>query len=87
STAVFVPAVNIEALDDDRVVLDTAKLDLRPFERRDGEVLLKEAVLGHRLIDVDNARLVRAYDVAIDSIPGGWVAAALDVHARPWYSR
>ena len=30
-------------------------------------------MLGHRLIDIDNARPVRAYDVAIDDIPGGWV--------------
>lgn len=87
STAVFVPAASVDAIDDDRIVLNTAKLDVRPFGRREGEVLLKGAVLGHRLIDVDNARLVRAYDVAIDHIRGGWVAAALDVHARSWYSR
>lgn len=87
SNAFFVPAANIDAIDEDRIVLGSPTLDVRPFERREGEVLLKEAVLGHRLIDVENARLVRAYDVTIDDIPGGWVATGLDVHARPWYSR
>lgn len=87
SNDVFVPIGNVVGFEDDRVVLASAKLDVRPFGRREGEVLLKGAVLGHRLIDVDNARLVRAYDVAIDAVPGGWLAAGLDVHARPWYAR
>ena len=84
---VFVPMSDVTELDSARVNLGTAELDLRTFERRDGEVLLKEAVLGHRLIDVDRATLVRAYDVAITPSDGGWVATGLDVHRRrfsPW---
>lgn len=84
---VFVPVTDITAIDNNRISLGTAKLDLRPFERRDGEVLLKQAVLGHRLIDVDRAALVRAYDVAISPSPDGWVATGLDVHKRGWLGR
>ena len=86
-TNVFVPMIDITRIDNNRISLGTAKLDLRPFERRDGEVLLKEAVLGHRLIDVDRATLVRAYDVAITASPEGWVAIGLDVHKRGWLGR
>ncbi len=84
---VFVPMSDVTAIDSDHISLGTARLDLRPFERRDGEVLLKEAVLGHRLIDVERATLVRAYDVAITGSEAGWVATGLDVHRRklsPW---
>lgn len=87
STSVFVPVGDITRLDNDRISLGTAKLDLRPFERREGEVLLKEAVLGHRLIDVDRARLIRAYDVVLTPDPDGWAATGLDVHKRGWLGR
>ncbi len=87
SSTVFVPMDAIATIDADRISLGTARLDLRPFERRDGEVLLKEAVLGHRIIDVDHAALVRAYDVAIAPGTEGWEATGLDVHKRGWFLR
>ena len=43
----------------------SARLSLRHFERRGGEVLLRADVLGHRLLDVENARLVRAADLEL----------------------
>ena len=57
-----------------------ARLDLRRFERRDGEVLLRADVLGHRLIDVSRARLVRAGDLRLSRAGGDWV---LDVRRHP----
>ena len=84
---VFVSINDVTTVDSKRISLGSAKLDLRPFERRDGEVLLKEAVLGHRLIDVDRAVLVRAYDVAITPDTDGWTATGLDVHRRGWLGR
>ncbi len=58
------------------------KIDLRGFERRDGEVLLRADVLGHRLIDVAAVELVRAYDVELEDTGVGWVLARLDTR-RP----
>jgi Mg/Co/Ni transporter MgtE (contains CBS domain) len=81
---VFVPVSVVTSIVPDRIILGTKTLDLRPFERRDGEVLLKEAVLGHRVIDVEHARLVRAYDVTLTDTPQGWAATGLDVHKRGW---
>src|SRR5262249_6234438 len=49
---VFVGSKSIDELARDRVVLAKNKVDLRGFERREGEVLLSADVLGHRLIDV-----------------------------------
>jgi CBS domain-containing protein len=87
ANSVFVPMSDVTMIDNSRISLGSAKLDLRPFQRREGEVLLKEAVLGHRLIDVDRAALVRAYDVVITATADGWVATGLDVHKRGWLPR
>jgi len=81
---VFVPISVVTSIVPDRITLGTKTLDLRPFERRDGEVLLKDVVLGHRVIDVEHARLVRAYDVALTDTSAGWAATGLDVHKRGW---
>lgn len=79
---VFVPIGRVVSIDTERIALRSAKLDLRPFARRPGEVLLREDVLGHRLIDVDRAVLVRAFDVQLSHTAAGWIATGLDVHKR-----
>ncbi|RMI31213.1 magnesium transporter MgtE N-terminal domain-containing protein [Nocardia stercoris] len=75
---VFVSGEHIAELAADRITLSVNKVDLRSFERREGEVLLKADILGHRLIDVAAAELVRAYDVELDHTRSGWVLARLD---------
>lgn len=83
---VFVPASDVISIDADRVRLRTARVDLRPFERREGEVLLKQDVLGHRLIDVDRSALVKAYDIRLTATAEGWAAIGLDVHKKSrWF--
>jgi CBS domain-containing protein len=80
--AVFVPAGRVAALTGEAIQLVTATVDLRPFERREGEVLLRADVLGHRLIDVPNARLVRASDLRLARHGGEWVLDAADTRRR-----
>jgi flagellar motility protein MotE (MotC chaperone) len=80
---VFVPIEQVGSFDGHVLKLTSAKLDLRRFERRDGEVLLRADVLGHRLIDVGRARLVRAGDVQLARMDGSWVLAAVDARWRP----
>lgn len=78
----FIPATEILAWDHQRLELASARLDLRQFERRPGEVLLRGDVLGHRLVDVEQSRLVTAHDVQLTNTPDGWVASAFDIHPR-----
>jgi hypothetical protein len=80
---VFVPAEQISDLEADPLRLLSARLDLRRFERREGEVLLRADVLGHRLIDVANARLIRAADLELAWEGGGWALAGVDTRRRP----
>jgi sporulation protein YlmC with PRC-barrel domain len=80
---VFVPLDQVSSFDGDVLKLTTAKLDLRQFERREGEVLLRADVLGHRLIDVENARLVRAGDLMLTRDGNEWVLSGVDSRRRP----
>jgi CBS domain-containing protein len=80
---VFVGSRSIHEYAPGRVVLAKNKIDLRGFERRDGEVLLRADVLGHRLIDVAAGELVRAYDVELEDTGEGWVVARLDTRRPP----
>jgi CBS domain-containing protein len=86
SRQVFVSANDIAEFDADRIVLSRNKVDLRGFERREGEVLLRADILGHRLLDVAAAELVRAYDVELEHTDRTWVLARLDTR-RParWF--
>jgi CBS domain-containing protein len=79
----FVPVEQASAVDDTVLRLTTNELDLRKFERRDGEVLLRADVLGHRLIDVESARLVKAVDLELEQLNGDWVLAGVDTRRRP----
>jgi CBS domain-containing protein len=80
---IFVGSKSIHEYAPDRVVLAKNKIDLRSFERREGEVLLRADVLGHRLIDVAAVELVRAYDVELDDTGEGWVLARVDTRRPP----
>jgi CBS domain-containing protein len=80
---VFIGSKSIHEYATDRVVLAKNKIDLRGFERRDGEVLLRADVLGHRLIDVAAVELVRAYDVELEDTGAGWELARLDTRRPP----
>lgn len=75
---VYLAVGRIAELDNDRITLSSAVVDLRSFERREGEVLLREDILGHRLINVSDAELVRARDLELERRDEGWVLSCLD---------
>ncbi len=64
------------------VVMRKAKLDLRPFERRAEEVLLKRDLLDRQLINVEGARLVRANEIELALVAGSWRVVGVDTGAR-----
>jgi CBS domain-containing protein len=80
---VYLPIEDIAELAEDRLVVRDARLDVRGFERREGEVLLREDILGHRLIDVSDADLVRAWDIELQPSGEGWMLWCLDTRRPP----
>lgn len=67
---VWIPADEIAKVEARLVRLKTARLDLRDFQPRPGEVRLVKEVLDHQLVDVEGARVVRAADLYLTVTQG-----------------
>jgi CBS domain-containing protein len=80
----FVPIARVAALEPDAVRLAGEKLSLGRFERRAGEVLLGQDVLGRTLVDVeaDPPVLVTAHEIELACIDGWWRVVGVDNAAR-----
>jgi CBS domain-containing protein len=78
----FVPAELVADLAPGRAQLVGQTLNLGRFERRPGEVLLREDVLDRRLIDVVAGRLVHANDLALARIGDSWRLVGVDPNPR-----
>jgi len=59
--------------------LSSSTVDLQPFARRAGEVLLRRDVLDHQLIDITGRRIVRVNDVQLTEIEGGYRVVGVDI--------
>src|SRR5216110_1490031 len=75
----FLPRWRISDFGQSGVRLNSDIIDLRPFMRRDGEVLLARDVLDKQLIDVDGKRVVRVNDVQIIEAANDWRVTGADV--------
>jgi CBS domain-containing protein len=75
----FISRRNIADLSLNGANLSTNVLDLNPFERREGEVLLAKDVLDNQLIDVDGKRVVRVNDVQLIEVGDIWRVTGADV--------
>ncbi|MBA2704088.1 MAG: magnesium transporter [Blastocatellia bacterium] len=83
----FVSRWRITNFDEHGVGLNSDILDLRPFVRRDNEVLLARDVLDKQLIDVDGKRVVRVNDVQIIAAAGDWRVTGADVSLQGLWRR
>lgn len=75
---VFVPIRLIGELVPGAVRLNTHTLRTEAFQRRPGEVLLAADVLGRHLVDVARGRIVRAHDLVLSPVDGGWSLTGID---------
>src|ERR687894_1026176 len=75
----FVARFRLASFGEQGVRLNSDILDLRPFARREGEVLLARDVLDKQLIDVDGKRVVRVNDVQLIETGGEWRVTGADV--------
>ena len=58
----------IDHVDRRSVTLRTARMDLREFRRREGEVLLARDILDHQLVDTDEVQVIRAADLYLAQV-------------------
>ncbi len=80
----FVPIDKIASLKAGAARLSGQKLNLGKFERREGEVLLRQDVLGRKLVNVeaDPPRLVSAHEIELACIEGWWRVVGVDPSSR-----
>jgi CBS domain-containing protein len=83
----FIPGRNIAALSEHGARMSSPKVDLTPFERREGEVLLGKDVLDNQLIDVDGKRVVRVNDVQLIDTGDSWRVSGADVSLQGFLRR
>jgi CBS domain-containing protein len=80
----FVPIDKIAKLEAGAVRLSGQKLNLGRFERRVGEVLLRQDVLGRKLVNVeaDPPSLVTAHEIELACIESWWRVVGVDPSVR-----
>jgi magnesium transporter len=83
----YLPRARIAKMSEQGVQLNSDTLDLRPFARREGEVLLARDVLDKQLIDVDGKRVVRVNDVQLIDVAGEWRVTGADVSLQGLWRR
>jgi len=83
----FLPRWRTAEFGEQGVRLNSDILDLRPFVRREAEVLLARDVLDKQLIDVDGKRVVRVNDVQIIEAAGEWRVTGADVSLQGLWRR
>ncbi|MCD9186078.1 MAG: CBS domain-containing protein [Pyrinomonadaceae bacterium] len=83
----FIPKRDISGISEQGAKMRSTVLDLRPFTRREGEVLLARDVLDNQLIDVDGKRVVRVNDVQIIEVVGVWRVTGADVSLQGFLRR
>ncbi|WP_345349765.1 magnesium transporter MgtE N-terminal domain-containing protein [Actinoallomurus liliacearum] len=64
----WVPYEVVERVEPQAVTLRSARLDLREFEERPGEVALATHVLDHQLVDIEGVRVVRPSDLYLTPV-------------------
>jgi CBS domain-containing protein len=83
----FVPVRKISDIKPGGVTFDGARVDLRRFERREGELLLARDLMARHLINFVGGRLIRANEIELARVGDGWEVVGVDPTARGLFRR
>src|SRR5438270_2234644 len=83
----FLPRWRMKEFGEQGARLNSDILDLRPFARREGEILLARDVLDKQLIDVDGKRVVRVNDVQLIEAGSEFRVTGADVSLQGLWRR
>jgi hypothetical protein len=75
----FLAASSVASIEHRCVRLQSSRLDLRDFRRRQGEVLLAKDVLDHQLVDVDGRQVIRAADLYLAPVEDEFRLVGVDI--------
>ncbi len=83
----FVRAESVGSMDQRPLQFAKKRLDMRQFERREGEILLAKDLLARHLINFVGGRLIRANDVLLAPVADVYEVVAVDPGRRPLLRR
>ena len=83
----FVPIRKVAAFEPGRVLFDGPRVDLRRFERREGELLLARDLLARHAINFVGGRIIKANEIELAKVGGTWEVVAVDPSSRPLLRR
>jgi CBS domain-containing protein len=75
----FLSVSSVASITHRTVTLRSSRLDLRDFQRRQGEVVLAKDVLDHQLVDVDGRQVIRAADLYLAPVGEDFRLVGVDV--------
>lgn len=87
ATRVYIPWDSVDKIERRRVRLSTSRIDLRPFQRRDGEVLIAKDLLDRQIVDVAGRRVVRINDAQLAEYGRTLRLVAADVSTAGFLAR
>ncbi len=83
----FVPERKLASLSEGSISFAGQRVDLRRFERREGELLLAKDLLARHLINLVGGRLVTANDILLSPVDGRWEVVAIEPGRRHFLRR
>ena len=83
----FMRAEKVSSLSNRPIRFSGKRIDLRKFERREGEILLAKDLMARHLINFVGGRLIRANDILLAPIDGVYEVVAVDPGRRPLLRR
>ncbi len=78
----FVPIRKISAIEPGRATFEGARVDLRRFERRPGELLLARDLKARHLINLVGGRIIKANEIELARTDSGWEVVGVDPTTR-----
>jgi CBS domain-containing protein len=78
----FLGASAVANVEHRKITLRTARLDLRDYVQRPGEVLLARDVLDHQLVDIDGVQVIRAADLYLAPVADRIRLVGVDVSVQ-----
>lgn len=79
SRDIFVPWDELKSLTPEGAELATQQLNLRRFQRREGEIVLREGLFDRQVVDLEGHRVVRINDLDLARRDNNWRLVAVDI--------
>lgn len=79
SRDIFIPLEEVRVLTPEGAELSTQQMNLRRFQRRDGEMVLREGLFDRQVVDLEGRRVVRINDLDLSRRDDTWRLVAVDI--------